>query len=201
MISRETWGRIIRDFQEFELPELVERDLEVRTDLPVRRAISILGPRRTGKTFLMFQIIKKLLERGIEKSNVLYVNLENDLLLGCELSDLRRMIETFYEIYPESRGQKVYLFLDEVQNVLNWEKFVRAIMDTENIQVQIQAVGQAAQPACCYRLSFCPEAAHPSAMGWLCQRPRNCGQTQGSQEHQQDKGMFTQAWLNWRSLG
>ena len=135
MISRETWGRIIRDFQEFELPELVERDLEVRTDLPVRRAISILGPRRTGKTFLMFQIIKKLLERGIEKSNVLYVNLENDLLLGCELSDLRRMIETFYEIYPESRGQKVYLFLDEVQNVLNWEKFVRAIMDTENIQV------------------------------------------------------------------
>lgn len=135
MISREIWVKTIKDFQEFELPELVERDVEVDTDPPIKRVVSVIGPRRTGKTFLMFQIIKKLLEKGVEKNRILYINFERDLLLGIELSDLRNMIEIFYEIYPENKGQKVYLFLDEIQNVPAWEKFVRAIMDGENVQV------------------------------------------------------------------
>ena len=134
MINRETWIKIIKDFQELVLPELVERDVKVETDLPIKRVISIIGPRRAGKTFLMFQIIKNLLEKKVEKNRILYVNFEGDLVLGSEVSDLRNMIEIFYEIYPENKNQKVYLFLDEVQNVPNWEKFVRATIDSENIQ-------------------------------------------------------------------
>jgi len=136
MIRRETWAKIIKDFQEFELPALVERDIEV-TEPPIKRVISIIGPRRAGKTFLMFQIIKKLLEKKVEKNRILYVNFESDLLVGTELSDLRGLIEIFYEIYPDNKNQKVYLFLDEVQNVPNWEKFVRAVLDGENAQVFI----------------------------------------------------------------
>jgi predicted AAA+ superfamily ATPase len=136
MIKRETWAKIIKDFQEFELPALVERDIEV-TEPPIKRVISIIGPRRAGKTFLMFQIMKKLLEKKIEKNRILYVNFESDLLVGTELSDLRNLIEIFYEIYPNNKNQKVYLFLDEVQNVPNWEKFVRAVLDGENAQVFI----------------------------------------------------------------
>jgi predicted AAA+ superfamily ATPase len=135
MIIRETWVKTIKDFQEFELPELVERDVEVDTDPPIKRVVSVIGPRRTGKTFLMFQIMKKLLERGVEKNRILHVNFESDLLLGIELPDLRNLIEIFYEIYPENKGQKVYLFLDEIQNVPDWEKFVRTVMDSENVQV------------------------------------------------------------------
>ncbi len=136
MLNRETWVRIIKDFQEFDLPELVERDIEVETELPIKRVISILGARRTGKTFFMFQCIKKLLEK-VEKNRILYVNFESDLLIGCGVSDLRNMIEIFYEIYPENENKKVYLFLDEIQNVHGWEKFVRAIIDSENIQVLV----------------------------------------------------------------
>jgi hypothetical protein len=136
MIKRETWVKIIKDFQEFELPTLVERDIEV-TDPPIKRVISIIGPRRAGKTFLMFQTMKKLLEKKVEKNRILYVNFESDLLVGTELSDLRNLIEIFYEIYPDNKNQKVYLFLDEVQNVPNWEKFVRAVLDGENVQVFI----------------------------------------------------------------
>ena len=136
MIKRETWIKIIRDFQESELPALVERDIEV-TDLPIKRVISIIGPRRAGKTFLMFQTMKKLLEKKVEKNRMLYINFESDLLVGTELSDLRNMIEIFYEIYPENKGHKVYLFLDEIQNVPNWEKFARAVLDGENVQVLV----------------------------------------------------------------
>jgi len=136
MINRETWIRIIKDFQEFELPELVERDIEI-TEPPIKRVISIIGPRRAGKTFFMFQTIKRFLEKKLEKNRILYVNFESDLLIGCGISDLRNMIEIFYGIYPENKNRKVYLFLDEIQNIFGWEKFIRAIMDSENTQIFI----------------------------------------------------------------
>jgi len=85
----------------------------------------------------MFQEMRVLLEKNTEKSSFLYINLESDLLIGCEVSDLRAMLELFYEIYPENKNKKVYLFLDEIQLVSGWEKFVRAVMDSENIQVYV----------------------------------------------------------------
>ncbi len=135
MITRETWIRIIMDFRKLELPKLLERDLKIEVDLPIKRTISIIGPRRAGKTFFMFQIIRKMLEDNIDKSRILYINLESDLLIGCTVEDLGNMLNIFYEIYPENKKRKVYLFLDEVQNVPNWERFVRGIMDGEEIQV------------------------------------------------------------------
>ena len=136
MIKRDTWIRIIKDFSEFKLPEMVERDIKI-SELPIKRAVSIIGPRRAGKTYLMFHEIRVLLEKNTEKSRLLYINLESDLLISCELSDLRTMFELFYEIYPENKNKKVYLFLDEIQVVSGWEKFVRAVMDTENLQVYV----------------------------------------------------------------
>jgi len=136
MIKRDTWIKIIKDFSEFKLPEMVERDIKI-SELPIKRAVSIIGPRRAGKTYLMFHEMRVLLEKNIEKSRLLYINLESDLLIGCELSDLRTMFELFYEIYPENKNKKVYLFLDEIQVVSGWEKFVRAVMDTENLQVYV----------------------------------------------------------------
>ena len=137
MIARETRIRVIKDFQEFELPKPVKRDLKVEADLPIKRAISIIGPRRAGKTFFMFQVIGELLRNGIDKSRILYVNLESDLLIGCTVEDLRNMLNIFYEIYPENRGRKIYLFLDEVQNVPYWERFVRNLVDSGGIQVYV----------------------------------------------------------------
>ena len=136
MIKRDTWIRIIKDFFEFKLPEMVEREIKI-SELPIKRAVSIIGPRRAGKTYLMFHEIRVLLEKNTEKSRLLYINLESDLLIGCELSDLRIMFELFYEIYPENKNKKVYLFLDEIQLVSGWEKFVRAVMDTENLQIYV----------------------------------------------------------------
>lgn len=135
MIARETWIRTIKDFQEFELPKLVKRDLMIEANLPIKRAISIIGPRRAGKTFFMFQVIGELLRNNVDKSRILHVNLESDLLIGCTVEDLRNMLNIFYEIYPENKRQKIYLFLDEVQNVPYWERFVRNLVDSEGIQV------------------------------------------------------------------
>ncbi len=137
MIKRETWIRLIKDFQEFQLPKLVKRDVKIEVDIPINRVISIIGARRTGKTFSMFQVIKNLLEKKIEKERILYINFESDMLIGCDVSDLKNIVEIFYEIYPQNKEKKVYLFFDEIQNIPEWEKFVRRIMDSEKVQTFI----------------------------------------------------------------
>ena len=137
MIDRNTWIEIIKNFQEFEIPNLIKRENEVDFDIPIKRAISIIGPRRTGKTYFMYQLISDLLKLGVEKNRILYVNLEMEPLALCESKDLMRFIDIFYEIYPENLGRKCYLFFDEIQNVDNWERSIRTIIDSPNIQVFI----------------------------------------------------------------
>lgn len=47
------------------------------------------------------------------------------------------ILESYYELYPHKRDEKIYLFLDEVQVVQNWEVYVRRVYDNENIQIYI----------------------------------------------------------------
>jgi len=126
MIEKEVWGRIIRDFWEWDV-ELIRRD--VRYDIPkVQRALTIIGPRRAGKTYFMFQIIKDLFDR-IDKRKIIFVNFEDPRLINADLNDLMTFLDVFYTIYPENVKETCYFFLDEVQCVENWERFVRFLLD------------------------------------------------------------------------
>ena len=71
MIKKDIFAQIILDFQKENLPDLIERDLKIELEIPIKRAIAILGPRRTGKTYYLYSLIKKLLEKGIEKEKIL----------------------------------------------------------------------------------------------------------------------------------
>jgi len=135
MIDRETIVEIIRDYQEMDLPDLIKRNIDIPLDLRIKRAISIIGPRRAGKTYTMFQLMKILLERGVGRDRMLYINFEDYRLEGINYIDLKKIVEVYYEMYPENSRLKVWFFLDEIQNVGGWEKVVRNIMDRWNIQI------------------------------------------------------------------
>ncbi len=53
------------------------------------------------------------------------------------MQDLDQFIEGYYELFPHKREEKIYIFLDEVQNIQGWELFVRRIYDTLNTQLFI----------------------------------------------------------------
>jgi predicted AAA+ superfamily ATPase len=63
MIKKEVLGQIILDFKKRDLPDLIERELKVDLEIPLKRAIAILGPRRSGKTYYFYYLIKKLLKK------------------------------------------------------------------------------------------------------------------------------------------
>jgi len=138
-VKKELLGQLILDFHKgpFPPPGLIERDLQVSVEIPLKRAIAVLGPRRAGKTYYQFSLVKKLLENKVPKERILYVNFEDPKLIDLTLADAVELIEVFYEIYPENKKQKVWFFFDEIQNVPNWEIFIRGILDKENAQVFI----------------------------------------------------------------
>ena len=137
MINKEILAQIILDFQKNSLPELIDRELQVDLEIPLKRAIVILGPRRSGKTYYLYSLIKKLIKNGIKKERILYINFEDPKLVDISLQDLISFLDVFYEIYPKNKNQKVWLFFDEIQNVKKWEIYVRNILDKEKAQVFI----------------------------------------------------------------
>lgn len=86
-----------------------------------------VGIRRTGKSYMMYQQIKKLTDNGIPMEQVVYVNFEDERLLEMKADDLNVILEIGLE--TAGAGKKPYLFLDEIQNIDGWEKFVRRIAD------------------------------------------------------------------------
>jgi len=131
-MKKEIAIELIRDFHEKPLPDIIDRELELRLS-KIKKAITIIGPRRAGKTFFLFNHMKRL--KNVKRNEILYVNLEDDRLLPLKLEDMDRILRTYYEIYPENRKKLIYMFLDEVQNVDDWELFVRRVLDSENVQV------------------------------------------------------------------
>lgn len=86
-----------------------------------------VGIRRTGKSYMMYQQIKHLKEKGVPLSQIVYVNFEDERLLEIKADDLNTILEIGIEL--AGTDNKPYLFLDEIQNVDGWEKFVRRIAD------------------------------------------------------------------------
>ena len=86
-----------------------------------------VGIRRTGKSYMMYQQIKQLEADGIPLSQIIYVNFEDERLLEMTAEDLNLILEIGLEI--SKTDIKPYLFLDEIQNINGWEKFVRRIAD------------------------------------------------------------------------
>jgi uncharacterized protein len=126
--------KIITDFQEATFKPTVPRDMQI--PLESGKIVSLVGVRRSGKTSLLYQLIDTLRTR-VSTANIVYVNFEDDRLFPLELQHLDHLMEAYYELYPRNRDQKVWLFLDEIQNVRNWELFVRRIYDTLNLEIFI----------------------------------------------------------------
>ena len=123
------------DFLERDLPALTKRDFDIE---PVpQKALALIGMRRVGKTCLCYQHIQSLLKSGVPKENILYLNFEDDRLFQFKLSDCQSILDVFYTRNPEKKSEHCWFFFDEIQNVPHWERFIRRLIDTENVSVYL----------------------------------------------------------------
>lgn len=127
--------QIIGDFQERPLPALTRRD--VALPALAGKIDTLIGMRRTGKSWRVYQAMSDLLAQGTPKESLLFVNLDDERLHPLAAADLQRIPETFFRLFPESKQRRCHFFFDEIQNVPGWERFVRRLLDTENAQVTL----------------------------------------------------------------
>lgn len=123
-MNRDVLKQIIIDQKEMYLGNpLISRDYDLEENVNY----CFVGIRRTGKSYMMYQQIHNLMNDGISSSQIVYVNFEDERLLEISVDDLNTILELGIE-FSGSKG-KPYLFLDEIQNVDGWEKFVRRVAD------------------------------------------------------------------------
>jgi len=124
---------LIADFQERDLPKFTRRHAKLPW-LP-NKIDTVIGMRRSGKTWFIFQAISDLLSKGIPKESILYLNLEDERLLPMTVTDLQKIPDVYYRRYPHLRDKECTFFFDEIQNISGWERFIRRLLDTENIHI------------------------------------------------------------------
>lgn len=126
---------LLYEWQDRKLPSVIDRDIKLST-IPQKgtnNATVITGFRRVGKTYLLYQAIEKLLETH-SRNEVVYINFEDERIMTPSTDLLTDLIPEIQAIY----GKKPkYLFVDELQLIPNWSKWVRRILDTETIQIFI----------------------------------------------------------------
>jgi len=135
MINIEIIREIISDFQQRKLPELTKRHFDFTC--PHNKIRVLIGARRVGKTYSFYQLIRKLISQGIPKEQILFINFEDERLIPLEVTDLTKILNTYFEMFPANKDKKVHLFFDEIQNVKQWELFTRRVHDNEQVQINL----------------------------------------------------------------
>lgn len=87
----------------------------------------LVGIRRAGKSYLLYQQMQKHLREGHGWDEMLYINFEDERLEGFNTLDFNLILEAHLEMY----GKRPMLFLDEIQNIPAWDKFARRLADSK----------------------------------------------------------------------
>jgi len=133
-VREEDFKVVLSEWKVSRLPELVER--EIKLPLEPTTIVAIIGPRQAGKTFRMFQLVREL-SGMVSRENMLYVNFEHERLRNLDANDLEDMMKVFYQLFLPVENAPIYLFLDEIQNVRDWDKWVRRVYESGKFRIFI----------------------------------------------------------------
>ena len=91
-------------------------------------ATVVLGPRRVGKTVLLHQVVRRLLEGGVAPRSIVYLSAD-DPLLGPTATLLEELLAFVEERLLGGSGEVVYVLVDEVHVIADWPLWVKRSID------------------------------------------------------------------------
>ncbi len=124
-MNKELFRAIISENQEFigSIP-LVERPLHLEES----GNYVFVGVRQAGKSYLLYQRVKELLGCGINLHDIVYVNFDDERLLGMTTDEFDLILQAYYSMHG---GQPIFFF-DEIQNVDGWANFARRLANQKH---------------------------------------------------------------------
>ncbi len=101
---------------------------KITEHLKDRKLLAILGIRRSGKSTLIYQSIKYLLDNGTDPKNIFYINADDFERPGRE--NLEEALDFCQQKnFVSLKDEKVYVFIDEIQSVRGWQTLLKKFYD------------------------------------------------------------------------
>ncbi len=94
---------------------------------PVQRAVILMGPRRVGKTVLLWQTIQNLIDSKRNPKNLFYISLDTPILHPYSLESL---LDLYKEIFSIKNLKGKVIIFDEIQYVKDWDRQLKVLVDT-----------------------------------------------------------------------
>jgi predicted AAA+ superfamily ATPase len=117
------------------LPTGTPRRLHGRVHLQ-GKATAVIGMRRAGKTTYLHQIRRERLDQGVPRQHLPYINFEDERLEHVTAEAIGQLVEEYYRRVPNARqAATVPWCFDEIQEVHGWERVIRRLLDSENVEV------------------------------------------------------------------
>ena len=104
----------------------------LKTTLDRKQIEVLVGSRRAGKTTLLRQFIKLLLDRPVDAKDIAYLALDHPALAGLPLSE---HVKAVRRLFSHDIGHRLFLFLDEVQESPSWEAELKALYDANDLKI------------------------------------------------------------------
>ena len=124
MVTRETIREIIIDNrQQVAKREIISRNFNFMDNA----CYVLIGVRRAGKSYLLYQRILQLIRDGHTWEEIVYINFEDERLLEMQAADLNKILE----VHQMMTDKMPLLFLDEIQNIAGWDKFARRLAENK----------------------------------------------------------------------
>ena len=97
------------------------------SDKTVNRAVILMGPRRVGKTVMVYHAVQELMNQSVRPQNILYLSLETPLYTGLALE---KILGFFQKKFSHLRTSGLYVFFDEIQYLREWEAHLKSLVDS-----------------------------------------------------------------------
>lgn len=118
-----------------DLPSLTPREIPLPKLDPPRPILAVVGPRRSGKTYFLFQLISNLLRTpSIGRGDILFIDFEDYRIRDFRPEDMDRLLAVFYQL--TGRAPR-YLFFDEIQQLPSWSRVVRTLHNTRKYAIVV----------------------------------------------------------------
>lgn len=111
----------------------------------IPQIVSITGPRRVGKSTIIRQIIRKLINEGVSPHDIIYYSMDDPALLRSEINHDKFLDSLMDETRKKGSNNLMYVFLDEIQRFERWELFLKKYYDL-HYPVRFMISGSASSP-------------------------------------------------------
>lgn len=93
----------------------------------IRRALVLMGPRRVGKTVMLFHSIQKLLSEDVNPQKIFFIGIDNPIYVHLSLEDILSLCKQSLN-HDDLNG--CYVFFDEIQYLKDWERHLKVLVDS-----------------------------------------------------------------------